>query len=317
MQTSSDVVSSCAEQILEKLRQVVVGKDSVLLWTLAAILARGHILLEDIPGVGKTTMALAFSKVLSLKYSRVQFTPDVLPSDITGYNVINQGDGAMVFRPGAVLCNLFLADELNRATSRTLSALLEAMEEGQVTVDGKTYPIPKPFVVIATQNPTGAAGTQLLPDSQMDRFIVRLSLGYPSHKDEMRMVMNRQNRNPLDEVKPLLTREQLEILQDQVAQTYVCESVVSYIVELISETRDHSQIIQGASPRATLAVTAMAKAVAQLRGRDYVVPQDVKEVFAPTVAHRLLLTPKAEGQGVTPEQILEEILDHVHAPKVR
>ncbi len=317
MQTRSDVVSSCAEQILEKLRQVVVGKDSVLLWTLAAILARGHILLEDIPGVGKTTMALAFSKVLSLKYSRVQFTPDVLPSDITGYNVINQGDGAMVFRPGAVLCNLFLADELNRATSRTQSALLEAMEEGQVTVDGKTYPIPKPFVVIATQNPTGAAGTQLLPDSQMDRFIVRLSLGYPSHKDEMRMVMNRQNRNPLDEVKPLLTREQLEILQDQVAQTYVCESVVSYIVELISETRDHSQIIQGASPRATLAVTAMAKAVAQLRGRDYVVPQDVKEVFVPTVAHRLLLTPKAEGQGVTPEQILEEILDHVHAPKVR
>ena len=317
MQTRSDVVSSCAEQILEKLRQVVVGKDSVLLWTLAAILARGHIQLEDIPGVGKTTMALAFSKVLSLKYSRVQFTPDVLPSDITGYNVINQGDGAMVFRPGAVLCNLYLADELNRATSRTQSALLEAMEEEQVTVDGKTYPIPTPFVVIATQNPPGAAGTQLLPDSQMDRFIVRLSLGYTSHKDEMRMVMNRQNRNPLDEVKPLLTREQLEILQDQVAQTYVCESVVSYIVELISETRDHSQIIQGASPRATLAVTAMAKAVAQLRGRDYVVPQDVKEVFVPTVAHRLLLTPKAEGQGVTPEQILEEILDHVHAPKVR
>ena len=317
MQTRSDVVSACAEQILENLRQVVVGKDSVLLWTLAAILARGHILLEDIPGVGKTTMALAFSKVLSLKYSRVQFTPDVLPSDITGYNVINQNDGSMVFRPGAVLCNLFLADELNRATSRTQSALLEAMEEGQVTVDGKTYSIPKPFVVIATQNPTGAAGTQLLPDSQMDRFIVRLSLGYPSPKDEMRMVMNRQNRNPLEEVKPLLTREQLNILQDQVAQTYLCDSVVGYIVELISHTRNHSQIIQGASPRATLAVTAMAKAVARLRGRDYVVPQDVKEVFAPTVAHRLLLTPKAEGQGVSPEQILEEILEQVPAPKVR
>ena len=317
MQTRSDVVSTCAEQILETLRQVVVGKDSVLLWTLAAILARGHILLEDIPGVGKTTMALAFSKVLSLKYSRVQFTPDVLPSDITGYNVINQNDGSMVFRPGAVLCNLFLADELNRVTSRTQSALLEAMEEGQVTVDGKTYPIPKPFVVIATQNPTGAAGTQLLPDSQMDRFIVRLSLGYPSPKDEMRMVMNRQNRNPLEEVKPLLTREQLNILQDQVAQTYLCDSVVGYIVELISHTRNHSQIIQGASPRATLAVTAMAKAVARLRGRDYVVPQDVKEVFAPTVAHRLLLTPKAEGQGVSPEQILEEILEQVPAPKVR
>ena len=317
MPSHDNQVSRSAQHLINQVRRVVVGKDHVLLWVLAAILAKGHILLEDIPGVGKTTMALAFSKVLSLKYSRVQFTPDVLPSDITGYNVINQNDGSMVFRPGAVLCNLFLADELNRATSRTQSALLEAMEEGQVTVDGKTYSIPKPFVVIATQNPTGAAGTQLLPDSQMDRFIVRLSLGYPSPKDEMRMVMNRQNRNPLEEVKPLLTREQLNILQDQVAQTYLCDSVVGYIVELISHTRNHSQIIQGASPRATLAVTAMAKAVARLRGRDYVVPQDVKEVFAPTVAHRLLLTPKAEGQGVSPEQILEEILEQVPAPKVR
>ena len=317
MQTRSDGVSSCAEKIIEKLRQVVVGKDSVLLWTLAAILARGHILLEDIPGVGKTTMALAFSKVLSLKYSRVQFTPDVLPSDITGYTVINQNDGSMVYRPGAVLCNMFLADELNRATSRTQAALLEAMEEGQVTVDGKTYTIPKPFVVIATQNPTGAAGTQLLPDSQMDRFIVRLSLGYPSPKDEMKMVMSRQGCNPMEKVMPLLTREQLEYLQDQVAQTYVCEQVVRYIVDLISETRNHSQIIQGASPRATLAVTAMSKAVAQLRGRDYVIPQDVKEVFTATVAHRLQLTPKAEGQGVTPEKLLEEILDKIPLPKIR
>ena len=209
MQTRADVVSNCAQKIMEQLRRVVVGKDGVLLWTLAAILAKGHILLEDIPGVGKTTMALAFSKVLNLQYSRVQFTPDVLPSDITGYNVLNQADGGMTYRPGAVLCNLFLADELNRATSRTQSALLEAMEEGQVTVDGTTYPIPKPFVVIATQNPPGAAGTQLLPDSQMDRFTVRLSLGYPNPKDEVAMVLNRQNGNPLEDLSPLLTREQL------------------------------------------------------------------------------------------------------------
>lgn len=316
MQTKNDVVSTCAEKIIKQLRGVVVGKDSVLLWTLAAILARGHILLEDIPGVGKTTMALAFSKVLSLQYNRVQFTPDVLPSDITGYNVLSQNDGSMVYRPGAVLCNMFLADELNRATSRTQSALLEAMEEGQVTVDGKTYPIPKPFVVIATQNPTGAAGTQLLPDSQMDRFVVRLSLGYPSPKDEMEMVMSRQSGNPLDEITPLLTREQLEYLQDLVSQTYVSQVMVKYVVDLISATRKHEQVIRGASPRATLAVTAMAKSIARLRGRDYIIPQDVKEVFTATIAHRLLLTPKAEGQGVTAEQILESILGRVPAPKL-
>lgn len=317
MQTRADVVSNCAQKIMEQLRRVVVGKDGVLLWTLAAILAKGHILLEDIPGVGKTTMALAFSKVLNLQYSRVQFTPDVLPSDITGYNVLNQADGGMTYRPGAVLCNLFLADELNRATSRTQSALLEAMEEGQVTVDGTTYPIPKPFVVIATQNPTGAAGTQLLPDSQMDRFTVRLSLGYPNPKDEVAMVLNRQNGNPLEDLTPLLTREQLQYLQELVSKTYVSEVLVNYIVELISATRKHEQIQRGASPRATLAVTSMAKAVAQLRGRDYVTPQDVKEVFTTTVAHRLLLTPKAEGQGVTVEQLLESIIGRIPTPRLR
>lgn len=317
MQTRADVVSNCAQKIMEQLRRVVVGKDGVLLWTLAAILAKGHILLEDIPGVGKTTMALAFSKVLNLQYSRVQFTPDVLPSDITGYNVLNQADGGMTYRPGAVLCNLFLADELNRATSRTQSALLEAMEEGQVTVDGTTYPIPKPFVVIATQNPTGAAGTQLLPDSQMDRFTVRLSLGYPNPKDEVAMVLNRQNGNPLEDLSPLLTREQLQYLQELVSKTYVSEVLVNYIVELISATRKHEQIQRGASPRATLAVTSMAKAVAQLRGRDYVTPQDVKEVFTTTVAHRLLLTPKAEGQGVTVEQLLESIIGRIPTPRLR
>ena len=317
MQTRADVVSNCAQKIMEQLHRVVVGKDGVLLWTLAAILAKGHILLEDIPGVGKTTMALAFSKVLNLQYSRVQFTPDVLPSDITGYNVLNQADGGMTYRPGAVLCNLFLADELNRATSRTQSALLEAMEEGQVTVDGTTYPIPKPFVVIATQNPTGAAGTQLLPDSQMDRFTVRLSLGYPNPKDEVAMVLNRQNGNPLEDLSPLLTREQLQYLQELVSKTYVSEVLVNYIVELISATRKHEQIQRGASPRATLAVTSMAKAVAQLRGRDYVTPQDVKEVFTTTVAHRLLLTPKAEGQGVTVEQLLESIIGRIPTPRLR
>ena len=310
-------LTDTATKILSQVRTVVVGKDQTLLWVLATILAGGHILLEDIPGVGKTTMALAFSRVLSMDYSRVQFTPDVLPSDVTGYSIPDPQTGNMVYKPGAVLSNLFLADELNRATSRTQSALLEAMEEGQVTVDGVTHPLPEPFLVIATQNPTGAAGTQLLPDSQMDRFTVRLSLGYPSPKDEISMVLNRQKGNPLEFLQPLLTREELMELRREVAETYMNETVVSYLVELITATRTSDDILRGASPRATLAVTAMAKAVAQLRGRDYVVPGDVREVFIQTVAHRLLLSPKAEGSGKTAQMVLGEILARVPSPKLR
>ena len=317
MHTKENSVTGYAQQIMAQVRQVVVGKDATLLWVLAAILARGHILLEDIPGVGKTTMALSFAKVLDLKYSRVQFTPDVLPSDVTGYTVLDQHSGAMHYQPGAVLCNLFLADELNRATSRTQSALLEAMEEGQVTVDGVSHPLPKPFVVIATQNPTGAAGTSLLPDSQMDRFMVRLSLGYPALQDEISMVMNRQAGNPLMNLRPLLTRQNLSMLQDQVENTYLGDATVEYIVNLITATRNHTDILRGASPRATLSMTALAKAVARLRGRDYVIPGDIREVFVCAIAHRLILSPRAEGQGITAEQVLRSILQSVPAPKLR
>ena len=317
MQIKENAVNSYAQQIMNQVRKVVVGKDSVLLWVLAAILAKGHILLEDVPGVGKTTMALAYSKVLNLEYSRVQFTPDVLPSDVTGYSIPDQRSGEMVYQKGAVICNLFLADELNRATSRTQSALLEAMEEGQVTVDGISHPLPKPFVVIATQNPTGAAGTQLLPDSQMDRFTVRLSLGYPAPKDEIAMVLNRQEGNPLHKLSALMTRENLVAMQEEVENTYIKDSVVKYVVDLIVATRNNEDILRGASPRATLAVTAMAKAVAQLRGRDYVLPSDVREVFTWTIAHRLILSPKAEGQGKTAQQILTEIISQVPAPRMR
>ena len=317
MQKTENEVTVYVQQVLGQVRRAVVGKDAVLLWVLAAILARGHILLEDIPGVGKTTMALAFSRVLDLQYSRVQFTPDVLPSDVTGYSVPDPRTGEMQYQPGAVLCNLFLAYELNRATSRTQSALLEAMEERQVTVDGVSHPLPNPFVVIATQNPIGAAGTQLLPDSQMDRFMVRLSLGYPSPRDEVNMVLNRQGGDPLAQAQTLMSREDLVALQQAVEETYVSESVVNYIVDLICATRNHSKILRGASPRATLAVTAMAKAVARLRGRDYVVPGDVREVFVYTIAHRLLLTPLTQAQNETPEEILRQILETVPAPKLR
>ena len=317
MANRDNQVSLSAQQLINQVRRVVVGKDNVLLWVLAAMLAGGHILLEDIPGVGKTTMALAFSKTMGLKCNRVQFTPDVLPSDVTGYSILDQAAGRMVYQPGAVLCNLFLADELNRATSRTQSALLEAMEEGQVTVDGISHPIPKPFTVIATQNPTGASGTQPLPDSQMDRFMVRLSLGYPSRKDEANMVLSRQKGDPMAELTPLFTASQVEYLRELVAQTYVGEPVVNYIIDLIDATRHHEHILRGASPRATLALTSMAKAIAQLRGRDYVIPGDVKEVFVTTIAHRLILTSKAEGMNLTPETLLQQILERVHAPKLR
>ena len=317
MQTKDNAVAGYAQQILSQVRKAVVGKDTVLLWVLAAILARGHILLEDIPGVGKTTMALAFSRVLDLEYNRVQFTPDVLPSDVTGYSIPDPQGQGMRYQNGAVLCNLFLADELNRATSRTQSALLEAMEEGQVTVDGVSHKLPQPFVVIATQNPTGAAGTQLLPDSQMDRFMVRLSLGYPSPKDEAAMILNRQGGNPLHMLSALMTREDLVNIQDAVEDTFLHESVVGYIVSLVNATRSSEDILRGASPRATLSVTAMSKAVARLRGRDYVTPADVKEVFSHTVAHRLILSAKAEAQGKSPEQVLAQIVGTVPAPRLR
>ena len=316
MQNTSNAVTGYATQILSQVRQVLVGKDDVLLWVMAAILAKGHILLEDVPGVGKTTMALAFSKVLGLEYSRVQFTPDVLPSDVTGYSIPDQQSGEMVYQKGAVLCNLFLADELNRATSRTQSALLEAMEEGQVTVDGISHPLPQPFLVIATQNPIGAAGTQLLPDSQMDRFLIRLSLGYPNPEDEIAMVMSRQGQNPMHNLFALLTHENLIAMQTAVENTYVKKTVIKYIVDLIVATRNNPDILQGASPRATLAVTSMAKAVAQLQGRDYVLPSDVSEVFVKTVAHRLILSQKAEGHGKTAEQILTEIVGQIPAPQI-
>ena len=304
-------------QIIGEVKKVIVGKDRTLLWVLTTILARGHVLLEDIPGVGKTTMALAFSKALGLEYGRVQFTPDVLPSDITGYSVYQKESGKMIYQPGAVLTNVFLADELNRATSRTQSALLEAMEEGQVTVDGQTYALPQPFFVIATQNPTGASGTQLLPDSQMDRFTIRLSIGYPAPQDEREMVLNRQNGNPLDLVRQVVTRQELLELQNQADAVYMKPEVVDYMVALISATRSDPMILRGASPRATLSVASMAKAVAMLKGRDYVVPEDVQTVFIDTVSHRLLLAPEAEARDVSAAKLLQEILRKTQAPRVR
>jgi len=304
-------------QIIGEVKKVIVGKDRALLWVLTTILARGHILLEDIPGVGKTTMALAFAKALGLDHGRVQFTPDVLPSDITGYSVYQKETGAMVYQPGAVMTNVFLADELNRATSRTQSALLEAMEEGQVTVDGQTYALPQPFFVLATQNPTGASGTQLLPDSQMDRFTIRMSIGYPSPEDERELVLNRQHGNPLEQVRQVVTRQELVALQNVADQVYIKSEIVDYMVALVGATRSDPMILRGASPRATLSMASMAKTVAMLKGRDFVTPEDVQTVFPETIAHRLLLAAEADARDISAMELLDNILRRTAAPRLR
>lgn len=301
-------------RILTQVKKAVIGKDGVLVRVMLAVLARGHILLEDIPGVGKTTMALAFSKALGLSYHRVQFTPDVMPSDLTGFSIYNKATGKMEYQPGALLCSLFLADELNRATSRTQSALLEAMEEGQVTVDGVTHPIPQPFLVIATQNPTGASGTQLLPDSQLDRFTLRLSIGYPSLQDEKIMVRQRSG-SPMEQVEQVIDAQGLEQLRKQVEKIYLSDEVLDYLLRLIDATRRHPMIRQGASPRATLALTAVSQSAALIRGRDYVVPEDVKAVFRDVIDHRLIYAPQTvRDKKADP---LAEVLRAVKAPAIR
>ncbi len=305
-----------ASEVVAEVKKAVVGKDAVLVKVLAAILARGHILLEDIPGVGKTTLALAFAKALNLQFSRVQFTPDVMPSDITGFSIYDKTTGKMEYQPGAVMCNLFLADELNRATSRTQSALLEAMEEGQVTVDGVSRPVPQPFMVIATQNPVGASGTQKLPDSQLDRFLLRLSMGYPSEREELELLRRRQYGQAMDGVARAVDREQLEQMRQAAGKVHVSEEIMQYIIRLVNATRKHPQLLQGASPRATLAVTAVSRSVAFLRGRDYVVPEDVHTIWVDAVAHRLLLVPGAE-RTVNVQEIAHAALRTVSAPRIQ
>ena len=305
------------KSILDELKKAVVGKDNVLIMALLAILARGHILLEDIPGVGKTTMALAFSKALGLEYHRMQFTPDVLPSDIVGFSLYDRERGEMVYKPGAILCNMFLADELNRATSRTQSALLEAMEEGNVTVDGITHPVPDPFVVIATQNPVGASGTQLLPDSQLDRFMVRLTLGYPRPNDELDLLCRKQKGNPLDDVRCIADREGLKRIRTSIDNTFVDRKIMDYVIRLSNATRTHTSVLQGASPRASIAVVSMAKAAAWVQGRDYVIPNDVKLIYPATITHRLILTAEARASGQTGETVLNDVMAHIAPPAAR
>lgn len=302
--------------VLNEVRKVINGKDREIIITMLALLANGNILIEDIPGVGKTTMALAFSKALGLKYGRIQFTPDTLPSDITGFSSFNKATGKMSFNKGAIFCNLFLADELNRTSSRTQAALLEAMEERQVTVDGQSYPLEKPFSVIATQNPVGASGTQLLPDSQTDRFTVKISMGYPSFDAECQMLINRSQKNPLDNVKQVLTVYELIEMQGKVNEVFVSEDMAKYIVMLVTATRQSSLFSRGASPRAGLSLQDMAKAAAFADGRDYVVPRDIQNVFVNTISHRVILSAEATAKKISVSKAVGEILKSTRQPKM-
>ena len=306
-----------AAQVVAEVKKAVVGKDDIVVKALLAILARGHLLLEDIPGVGKTTLAIAFSKALGLKYNRVQFTPDVMPSDLTGFSLYNKATGQMEYQPGALLCNLFLADELNRATSRTQSALLEAMEEGRVTVDGVSHPVPDPFLVIATQNPAGASGTQLLPDSQLDRFALRLSMGYPAPADELELLQRKLRGDAMGEVAQAAGRAQLTSLRAQVDRVFVDDEILQYVLQLVRATRSHPGLAQGASPRAAISLCALCRGVAYLRGRDYVVPGDVSYIWTDAIAHRLVLPAGAADSGRRTADIAGEVLESVRPPRLR
>lgn len=305
-----------AAKILEEVHRAVVGKEEVLAKVLAAILAGGHILLEDIPGVGKTTLAMAFSRAMQLECKRLQFTPDVLPCDVTGFSVYQKQTGKLVYQPGAALCNLFLADEINRTSSKTQSALLEVMEEGRVTVDGVTHETPKPFTVIATQNPVGSAGTQLLPESQMDRFMIRLSMGYPAPRDEVEILDRKREGDPLQRVCPVVDAAGLLAMQRQVEAVYCSRELLGYIVRLAGATRQTPLLKLGASPRGSLAVARLARAWAWLAGRDYVVPGDIRAVFPDAVRHRVARSAQAKLGGHSVEQVLKEILEQTPAPAV-
>lgn len=305
-----------AIQIMNEVNKVVIGKRVTIGKVLTAILAKGHILLEDYPGVGKTTLALAFSKAMALKHNRLQFTPDVLPTDVVGFHLLNKDGDSYQYKQGAIMCNLFLADEINRTSSKTQSALLEVMEEGKVTVDSVTRDVPKPFVVMATQNPIGSIGTQMLPESQLDRFMVKLSMGYPDMKSEIDILKERQTANPLDKVERVVEKEEILQMQNMVEEVFIHDSIYEYITLLVQQTRENPLIELGVSPRGSIALMNMVKSTAFLSGRDYVIPNDVQYIFKDVAAHRIILKAKARVNNVTVDNLLDDILRIVRPPKI-
>lgn len=303
--------------VISEVKKAVIGKDAVVIKVMLAMLCKGHILIEDIPGVGKTTLALAFSKALSLEHNRMQFTPDVLPSDITGFSIFNKLKNTFEFRPGVAFCNLFLADEINRTSSKTQSALLELMEEKSITVDGNTYKLPEPYTVIATQNPIGSAGTHNLPDSQLDRFMIKLSMGYPDPEGEVAILKSKYSTNPLENVNPVADVNSIIELRNAVESVYVDDRIYEYIVSLAAATRNHSMIKLGISPRGTLALMQISKGIALAMGREYVIPDDVVYICHDVFEHRIILNSKAKLAEKNTGDIVNEIIKSTPMPRIK
>lgn len=302
-------------EIRNEIKKVIQGKDNIIKMTLAALLAGGHVLLEDIPGVGKTTLALAFAKTMSLDYKRMQFTPDVLPSDLVGFNMYDKGASEFRFVKGAVHTNLFLADEINRTSPKTQSALLEVMEEGKATVEGKTYDLPKPFFVIATENPYGSSGTQKLPESQLDRFLICLSIGYPDTYNAVQILKGKSAAS-LDTVQPIASLEDICDMQNQVSMVKVDDSLYDYIVALTETTRDPNYFSLGLSPRGSIALLKMSKAIAFLNDRDFLIPEDIHDAFIPVAGHRVQMSSKQKAKGKDLSELLTDVLKEVSIPKI-
>ncbi|MAG36387.1 MAG: AAA family ATPase [Dehalococcoidia bacterium] len=305
---------SIAERVVENVERVIVGKHYEVQLALVALICRGHLLIEDVPGVGKTTLAKSLARSLGCTFKRMQFTPDLLPSDVTGVSIFNQKTAEFEFRAGPVMAQIVLADEVNRATPKTQSSLLEAMEEHQITVDGVTRELPVPFLVMATQNPIEYEGTFPLPEAQLDRFMMRLSLGYPSPADELVVLTAQQQSHPIDAIEQVVSLDDLLQLQQEVRSVYVDRLVSEYIVNVVTATREHQEVYLGASPRGSLALYRASQARAMLYGRDYVIPDDVKELAEPTLAHRLIVSPAARIRNVDPRQVIEEIVEAVPVP---
>jgi MoxR-like ATPase len=307
-------IEETARQITENVARVIVGKDDVIELCLVALLCEGHILLEDVPGIGKTTLAKSIARSLGCSFKRIQFTPDLLPGDVTGITYFNQKAQEFEFRPGPIMSQVVLADEINRATPRTQSALLEAMQERQVTVDVETMALPRPFLVLATQNPIELEGTFPLPEAQVDRFLIKIALGYPSETDENEILIRYERDDPLETLEPVVQVEDLQAMQAQVKTVLIEESVRQYIVRVVRATREHQAVELGVSPRGTLALYKTAQALAALRGREFVIPDDVKYLAPSVLTHRILISPQTRLRGRKPEEVVMEIVDTVPVP---
>lgn len=303
------------DNVLAEIKKVIVGKDEVIITALEAVIAGGHILIDDIPGVGKTTLAVAMAKAMGLTEKRMQFTPDVMPSDVVGFSMYNNQSGTFEYREGAAMCNLFLGDEINRTSPKTQSALLEVMEEGRITVDGITKEVPKPFIVIATQNPTGSIGTQMLPESQLDRFMIRISMGYPNISEEALILKNKGN-NGIDSVQCVLSKEELLRIQSHVDNIYVDDGIYEYVARIAAYTRNNEYVRLGISPRGAIALIKMAKANAYIREHEYVLPSDVLAVITQTIGHRIIMSNKAKVDKIGIKKFLVEINNAIPMPEI-